>query len=151
MKKSQVTLDQALRISLPIMIKDNKALDAIVEILEEYIYWNNFDVGSNIVETITGKGDFGEFDINIQDAIVEILKDCIYSDNFDVRSNVVKTITGKGGDGEFGINIHEFHGVFWISAPEFDVDGYFTNIVDAKQFAEVRYEPFITNYLSEDE
>ena len=111
MKKTQVTLDQALRISLPIMIKDNKALDAIVEILEGCIYSNNFDVGSNIVETITGKGDFGEF----------------------------------------GINIHEFHGVFWISAPEFDDDGYFTSLDDAMEFAEDRYEPFITNYLSEDE
>ena len=106
MKKSQVTLDQALRISLPIMIKDNKALDTIVEILEDCIYSNNFDVGSNIVETITGKGDFGEFDINI----------------------------------------HEFHGVFWVSAPEFDDQGYFSKLDDAITFAEHRYEPYISNY-----
>jgi hypothetical protein len=111
MKKTQFTLDQALRTSLPKMIKDKKALDAIVEILEDCIYLNNFDVNSNIVETITGKGDFDEF----------------------------------------GINIHEFHGVFWISAPEFDDDGYFTSIDDAIAFAEDRYEPFITNYLSKDE
>ena len=111
MKKTQVTLDQALRKSLPKMIKHKKSLDAIVEILEDCIYSNNFDVKSNIVETITGKGDFDEF----------------------------------------GINIHEFHGVFWISAPEFDDDGYFTSIDDAIAFAEDRYEPFITNYLSKDE
>ena len=35
MKKTQVTLDQALRKSLPKMIKDKKALDVIVEILED--------------------------------------------------------------------------------------------------------------------
>jgi len=110
MKKSQLTLDQALKTSLPKMLKDKKALDAIVEILEDCIYSNNFDVGSNIVETLTGKGDFDAF----------------------------------------SINIHEFHGVFWISAPEFDDDGYFTSIDDAIAFAEDRYGPFITNYLSED-
>ena len=106
MKKTQFTLDQALRTSLPKMIKDKKALDAIVEILEDCIYLNNFDVNSNIVETITGKGDFDEF----------------------------------------GINIHEFHGIFWVSAPEFDNHGYFTSLADAVNFAEHRYEPFITNY-----
>jgi hypothetical protein len=67
MKKTQVTLDQALRKSLPKMIKEKKALNIIVEILEDCIYSNNFDVGSNIVETITGKGDFGEFSINIHE------------------------------------------------------------------------------------
>jgi hypothetical protein len=110
MKKTQVTLAQALRTSLPKMINDKKALDAIVDILEDCIYSNNFEVGANIVETITGKGDFDEFNISI----------------------------------------HEFHGVFWISAPEFDDDGYFTSVDDAIAFAEVRYEPFITNYLRED-
>jgi hypothetical protein len=110
-KNTQVTLDQALRKTLPKMMLDEKALDVIVEILEDCIYSNNFDVGSNIVDTLTGKGDFGEF----------------------------------------SINIHEFYGVFWVSAPEFDDDGYFTTIDDAIAFAEDRYEPFITNYLSEDE
>jgi hypothetical protein len=108
MKKTPVSLDEALRISLPKMIENKKALDAIVEILE----------------------------------------DCISSDNFDISSNIVESLTGKGDFDEFSINIHEFHGIFWISANEFDDDGYFTSIDEAISFAEQRYEPFITSYLN---
>lgn len=111
MKKTSVSLDEALRISLPKMIKKNKALDAIVAILE----------------------------------------DCISSDNFDISSNIVENLTGKGDFDEFSINIHEFHGIFWISANEFDDDGYFTSIDEAISFAEERYEPFITRYLNNED
>jgi hypothetical protein len=108
MNKTSDSLDEALRISLPKMIKKKKALDALVEILADYVYSGNFDTGSNIVESLTGKGDFDEF----------------------------------------SINIHEFHGIFWISANEFDDDGYFTSIDEAISFVEERYEPFITRYLN---
>jgi hypothetical protein len=108
MRKTSITLDEALRISLPKMINETKALEAIVEILEE----------------------------------------CIYSDNFDISSKIVGCLTGKGDFGEFSINIHEFHGIFWVSAPEFDNDGYFTSKEDAILFVQERYEPFITNYMN---
>lgn len=110
MKKTSITLAEALRISLPKMINDKLALEALVDILEDYIYSDNFDINSNIVDSLTGKGDFGEF----------------------------------------SINIHEFHGIFWISAPEFDDDGYFTSKDEALSFAENRYETFITNYLNDE-
>jgi hypothetical protein len=110
MVKKTISLNEALRISLPKMINEKKALDAIVEILEE----------------------------------------CIYSDNFDISSNIVQSLTGKGDFDDFSINIHEFHGIFWISAPEFDNDGYFTSKEESISFAEERYETFITNYLSDE-
>jgi len=40
--------------------------------------------------------------------------------------------------------------VFWVSAPEFDDDGYFTSKDDAIAFAEDRYGPFISNYSNDD-
>jgi len=110
MKKTQFKLDKALSKVLPEMVKDKKALDKIVEILADCIYSNNFDADSNVVESLTGKGDFDEFNINI----------------------------------------HEFLGVFWVSAPEFDNDGYFTNKDDAIAFAEDRYDAFISNYSDDD-
>jgi hypothetical protein len=109
MNKKLITLDEALRVSMPRMISDRSALNTIVEILQECIESNDFDVSSNIVETLTGKGDFGEF----------------------------------------SINIHEFHGIFWVSAPDFDDDGYFLNKDEAISFAKVRYQPFIDNYLND--
>lgn len=111
MEKTNISLDDALRIRLPKMINEKKALDAIVEVLEDHINSDNFDISSSIVQSLTGKGDFGEF----------------------------------------SINIHEFHGIFWISAPDFDDDGYFTSKGDALSFAENRYEPFITNYLKDED
>ena len=110
MKKTQFTLDKAIRKGLPEMLKDKKAQDKIVEIVANSIYSNNFDADSNVVESLTGKGDFDEFNINI----------------------------------------HEFLGVFWVSAPEFDNDGYFTNKDDAIAFAEDRYDAFISNYSDDD-
>ena len=59
--------------------------------------------------------------------IVEMVEESFFSGNFDVHSNIVEELTGVGGYGEFSIYIHEFHGIFWISAPEFDDDGYFTS------------------------
>jgi hypothetical protein len=110
MKKTQLNLDKALSKALPEMVKDKKALDKIVEIIAESIYSNDFDAKSNVVECLTGKGDFDEF----------------------------------------SINIHEFLGVFWVSAPEFDDDGYFTNKDDAIAFAEDRYDAFISNFSDDD-
>ena len=110
MKKTQFNLDEALSKALPEMVKDKKALDKIVEIISESIYSNDFDAKSNVVECLTGKGDFDEF----------------------------------------SINIHEFLGVYWVSAPEFDDDGYFTSKDDAIAFAENRYESFISNYSDDD-
>ncbi len=110
MKKTQFDLDKALSKALPEMVKDKKALDKIVEIIADCIYSNNFNADSNVVESLTGKGDFDEFEISI----------------------------------------HEFLGVFWVSAPEFDDDGYFLSKEDAIAFAEDRYGPFITNYSDDD-
>lgn len=110
MKKTQFTLNKSIRKALPEMLKDKKALDKIVEIIADSIYSNNFEADSNVVESLTGKGDFDEFNINI----------------------------------------HEFLGVFWVSAPEFDNDGYFTNKDDAIAFAEDRYDAFISNYSDDD-
>ena len=110
MKKTQFTLDKAIRKALPEMLKDKKAQDKIVQIVANSIYSNNFDADSNVVESLTGKGDFDEFNINI----------------------------------------HEFLGVFWVSAPEFDNGGYFTNKEDAIAFAEDRYDAFISNYSDDD-
>jgi hypothetical protein len=110
MDEISISLDEALRICLPKMTNERKALDAVVEILEDYINSDNFDISSNIVKSLTGKGDFDDF----------------------------------------SINIHEFHGIFWISAPEFYNDGYFTSKEDAISFAQERYEPFITNYFNGD-
>jgi len=73
------------------------------------------------------------------------LEDYIY-DNLDANLKIVKTINGKGSHDAFNINIHEFHGVFWVSAPEFDDQGYFSKLDDAITFAEHRYEPYISNY-----
>lgn len=83
-------------------------------------------------------------------AIVEAIEQYILSDEFDEDSHIVKTLIGEGDFGEFDIDIHEFLGVFWISAPEFDDDGYFNSLDDAIVFAEYRYEPFITNYFSKE-
>ncbi len=110
MKKTQFDLEKALRKTLPEMVKDKKALEKMVEIIADSIYSNNFDADSNVVESLTGKGDFDEFNINI----------------------------------------HEFLGVYWVSAPEFDNDGYFTSKDDAISFAEDRYGPFISNYSDDD-
>jgi hypothetical protein len=107
MNKTLISLDDAIRFSLPLMINNKNALNAIVELMADFISSNNFDVSSNIIETLIGKGDFDEF----------------------------------------SINIHEFHGIFWISAPEFDDEGYFISKEDAIEFAVKRFEPFITNYL----
>jgi hypothetical protein len=49
------------------MINDKLSLEALVDILEEYIFSDNFDINSNIVDSLTGKGDFGEFSINIHE------------------------------------------------------------------------------------
>jgi hypothetical protein len=49
------------------------------------------------------------------------------------------------------MNIYEFHGIFWISAPDFDDDGYFTSKDEVLSFAENRFEPFITNYLNDED
>ncbi len=103
MKEKTVTLDEAFRISLPKMIKNKKALDLIVEILENSFYSNKLDCDSKIVKTLKANGDFGRFDIYI----------------------------------------HELYGIFWITAPEFDDDGYFTTKEDAIEFAEDRFEPFL--------
>ena len=81
---------------------------------------------------------------NSRNEIVKILEEYI-NDNLDANLKIVETIDGKGSD-DFPINIHEFHGIFWVSAPEFDDHGYFTSLTDAVNFAEHRYEPFITNY-----
>ena len=75
--------------------------------------------------------------------IVEMVEESFFSGNFDVHSNIVEELTGVGGYGEFSIYIHEFHGIFWISAPEFDDDGYFTSKEDAISFAEDRYSTFL--------
>ena len=75
-------------------------------------------------------------------SIVEMVEESFFSGNFDVHSNVVEELTGEGGYGEFSIYIHEFHGIFWISAPEFDDDGYFTSKEDAISFAVDRYSSF---------
>jgi hypothetical protein len=107
MKNELIPLDEAIRFSLPLMIKNQNSLNAIVEIIADCISSNNFEVSSNIIETLTGKGDFDEF----------------------------------------SIDVHEFHGIFWISAPEFDDEGYFISKEDAIEFAVKRFEPFITNYL----
>ena len=106
MNKTLISLDDAIRYSLPQMIKNKNALNAIVE----------------------------------------IIADTISSNNFDVCSNVIETLIGKGGNDEFLINIHEFHGIFWITVPEFDDDGFFTDKDDAIAFAKVRYESYINNY-----
>lgn len=82
---------------------------------------------------------------NSRNEIVKILEEYIY-DNLDANLKIVKTLDGKGSYDAFSINIHEFHGIFWVSAPEFDNHGYFTSLADAVNFAEHRYEPFITNY-----
>ena len=76
-------------------------------------------------------------------SIVEMVEESFFSGNFDVHSNIVDELTGLGGYGEFSIYIHEFHGIFWISAPEFDDDGYFTSKEDAISFAEDRYNSFL--------
>jgi hypothetical protein len=76
-------------------------------------------------------------------SIVEMVEESFFSGNFDVHSNIVEELTGLGGYGEFSIYIHEFHGIFWISAPEFDDDGYFTSKEDAISFAEDRYNSFL--------
>jgi len=110
MSKIAISLDEAIRICLPKMIEDKLSLEALVDILKDYIYSDNFDISSHIVDSLTGKGDFGEF----------------------------------------SINIHDFHGIFWISAPDFDIDGYFTSKDEALAFANNRYEPFITNYLNDE-
>jgi len=75
--------------------------------------------------------------------IVEILEESFFSHSFDIHSTVVEQLTGEGGYGEFSINIHEFHGIFWISAPDFDDDGYFLSKEDAISFAEDRYNSFL--------
>jgi|LauGreDrversion4_2_1035121.scaffolds.fasta_scaffold125914_4 hypothetical protein len=83
--------------------------------------------------------------ITNQDAltsIVEMVEESFFSGNFDVHSNVVDQLTGEGGYGECSINIHEFHGIFWISAPEFDEEGFFTTKEDAIAFAKDRYSAF---------
>jgi hypothetical protein len=82
-------------------------------------------------------------DKNALDSVIEILQEYISDGSLDNSNNIVHTLTGEGGFGEFSINIHEFHGIFWISAPEFDDDGYFTNLEDAILYAEDRYEPFL--------
>lgn len=76
-------------------------------------------------------------------SIVEMVEESFFSGNFDVHSNIVEELTGVGGYGEFSIYIHEFHGIFWISAPEFDDDGYFTSKEDAISFAKDRYSSFL--------
>jgi hypothetical protein len=67
MGKTTISLDDALRTTLPKMINDKLSLEALVDILEDYIYSDNFDINSNIVDSLTGKGDFGEFSINIHE------------------------------------------------------------------------------------
>ena len=109
MENSKLSLFDALRSSLPNMIKSPKALDAIAEILQEYLHENSWDTKNNVIDYFTGKGSFGEFQISI----------------------------------------HEFHGVYWVTAPEFDDDGYFTNVDDARSFAGKRFEPFITAHLND--
>ena len=109
MKNELISLNEAIRFSLPLMIKNQNSLNVIIEIIADCISSNNSEVSSNIIETLTGKGDFDEF----------------------------------------SINVHEFHGIFWISATEFDDEGYFISKDDAVEFAVKRYEPFITNYLND--
>jgi hypothetical protein len=111
MEENTISLDEAFRITLPKMLNEKKALDAIIEILEEFISSGDFDSSSYVVQSLGAKGDYGDF--------------CI--------------------------DIHEFHGIFWISAPEFDDDGYFTSLEDAVSFAESRYDPFITEYLNDED
>ena len=59
-------------------------------------------------------------------AIAEMLDESFYSGNFNDHYIVVDQLTGEHGKYEISINILEFHGIFWISATEFDDDGYFT-------------------------
>ena len=63
--------------------------------------------------------------------------------------NTIETIMGLGDYGEFPITIREFCGVFWVSAPEFDDIGFFTNKEDAVSYANINYEPFVSEYMKQ--
>ena len=77
--------------------------------------------------------------------LVEILQEHLFS--ADTDHYIAEELTGKGSFGEFSIHIYEFLGIYWIAAPDFDDEGYFTSLNDALSFAKKRYEPFITDYL----
>jgi hypothetical protein len=50
MERTKLNLEEALRTSLPKMMSDKKALDALIEILEEWLLFSdNFDMSSHIV------------------------------------------------------------------------------------------------------
>lgn len=90
-------------------------------------------------------------DKNFIKDIAEILEESMDSGDFDLRSTVVADLIGRGGYGDFPISINEFHGIYWISAPEFDDDGYFTEITEAISFAEQRYESYISSYENDED
>ena len=104
MAKEPKSLMEAVKIALPKMAKNEKALDAISDMISNYLFED-------------------------------------YDDN---RSKIVESFDAKFFE-EFTIDIHEFHGIFWITAPEFDDEGYFTNLKDAIAFAKKRYGEYIEN------
>ncbi len=83
------------------------------------------------------------------EAIVEIIIDYFDSGAYENESVIVKSLQGKGDYGAFSIDINEFYGIFWITAADFDSDGYFISLQDAILFAEARFEPYITRFSDE--
>lgn len=111
MHSEELSLKEALTQKLPQMIQDEKARDQIIEILQEYLSSGSFDQDELVVESLTGKGDYGEFSIDI----------C------------------------------GFHGIYWVTAPDFEDMGYFLELDEAIENAKSNYDSFITAYLEGDE
>ena len=61
---------------------------------------------------------------------------------YDLVSNESKVVgedSREGSFGEYPIYINEYEGVFWVSAPEFDDNGYFLWKEDAQKFIDFNW------------
>lgn len=75
--------------------------------------------------------------------------DEVYDRISDVLRNdapVIEHFTGDGGVGPFPIEIRGFGGLFFVEAQEFDPDGVFDSLEDARDCLHFNYDPFIDNY-----
>jgi hypothetical protein len=70
---------------------------------------------------------------------------------YDIISDIVSnngtpewSINGLGNAGAFSIIVVQFGPIYWIEAGEADPLGYFETLEQARDAAEMNYEPFIT-------
>jgi hypothetical protein len=64
------------------------------------------------------------------------------SDYISEYSPIIKSYNAYGASGDFSVDIHEYQGIYWVFAPEFDNRGLFLSLKCAEDAAFDIYSNF---------